>query len=84
MDLFTFSWNIIYFHIFYFRNGIACKNCYMESTPKNDALVYLSAEEVRRYLECVQAFEAGSIDACFKAFYHRFGKLVSRHEMQPH
>ncbi len=31
--------------------NIACKNCFMESSPKNDALVYLSIEEVKRYLD---------------------------------
>jgi uncharacterized Fe-S cluster-containing radical SAM superfamily protein len=31
--------------------NIACVNCYIESSPTNDALVYLSPEEVRDYLE---------------------------------
>mgnify|MGYP000214015906 CR=1 FL=1 len=31
--------------------NISCVNCYMDSTPKNDALVYLSADEVRSYLD---------------------------------
>ena len=30
--------------------NIACQNCYMESTPKNDALVYLSAQDVEKFL----------------------------------
>ncbi len=30
--------------------NIACASCYIESSPRNDALAYLSAEEVRSYL----------------------------------
>jgi uncharacterized Fe-S cluster-containing radical SAM superfamily protein len=30
--------------------NITCVNCYMESSPVNDDLVYLSLEDVRRYL----------------------------------
>jgi len=31
--------------------NITCKNCYMESSPTNDDLAYLSAAEVDRYLD---------------------------------
>mgnify|MGYP003666232284 FL=1 len=31
--------------------NLACRNCYIESSPRNDALVYLSRAEVRTYLE---------------------------------
>jgi uncharacterized Fe-S cluster-containing radical SAM superfamily protein len=31
--------------------NLACKNCYIESTPTNDALVYLSLADVRSYLD---------------------------------
>ena len=31
--------------------NIECENCYILSSPKNDALVYISAEEVRDYLD---------------------------------
>lgn len=31
--------------------NLACVNCYIESSPRNDALVYLSRGEVRRYLD---------------------------------
>lgn len=31
--------------------NITCANCYIESSPRNDALVYLSAAEVREYLD---------------------------------
>ncbi|WP_085936138.1 radical SAM protein [Enhydrobacter aerosaccus] len=30
--------------------NLACENCYIESTPKNDRLVYLTRAEVRRFL----------------------------------
>lgn len=31
--------------------NLTCAHCYIESSPRNDRLVYLSAAEVRRYLE---------------------------------
>lgn len=31
--------------------NLTCANCYIESSPRNDALVYLSAAEVREYLD---------------------------------
>lgn len=31
--------------------NLACKNCYIESTPKNDRLVYISHAEVLTYLD---------------------------------
>jgi MoaA/NifB/PqqE/SkfB family radical SAM enzyme len=31
--------------------NIACDNCYIESNPRNDRLAYLSADEVRGYLD---------------------------------
>jgi hypothetical protein len=31
--------------------NITCATCYIERSPRNDALVYLSAPEVRRYLD---------------------------------
>lgn len=36
--------------------NITCANCYIESSPRNDALVYISAAEVRDYLDEAQAF----------------------------
>ncbi len=30
--------------------NLSCENCYIESTPKNDRLVYLSLDEVTQYL----------------------------------
>jgi organic radical activating enzyme len=37
--------------------NIACKNCYIESSPTNDRLVYLTAAEVAAYLD-----EAAALD----------------------
>jgi predicted phosphodiesterase len=31
--------------------NITCRNCYIESSPKNDRLVYLSVEDIRPYLD---------------------------------
>jgi uncharacterized Fe-S cluster-containing radical SAM superfamily protein len=31
--------------------NIACRNCYIESSPKNDALAYITAAEVAAYLD---------------------------------
>jgi len=31
--------------------NLACRNCYIESSPTNDRLVYLTASEVRAYLD---------------------------------
>src|SRR5205807_8644271 len=31
--------------------NLACRHCYIESSPKNDRLVYLSAGEVADYLD---------------------------------
>jgi uncharacterized Fe-S cluster-containing radical SAM superfamily protein len=33
------------------RCNIACANCFMESTPRNDTLAYISAAEVAAYLD---------------------------------
>lgn len=35
--------------------NIACQNCYMDSSPTNDDLVYLSLEEVKSYLDEIMA-----------------------------
>ena len=31
--------------------NIECKNCYIESSPKNDSLVYLTFEEVKLFID---------------------------------
>jgi len=35
--------------------NITCENCYIESSPRNDRLVYLSREDVRGYLQEIDA-----------------------------
>ena len=35
--------------------NLACKSCYIESSPKNDALVYITEAEVRSYLDEIAA-----------------------------
>ncbi len=35
--------------------NIACKNCYMDSSPKNDRLSYITVAEVREYLDEIAA-----------------------------
>ncbi|NNE52008.1 MAG: radical SAM protein [Sulfitobacter sp.] len=35
--------------------NIECINCYIESSPTNDALVYITADEVRDYLDQIEA-----------------------------
>ena len=37
--------------------NLACESCYIESSPKNDALVYLSRSEVAQYLDEIVALE---------------------------
>jgi uncharacterized Fe-S cluster-containing radical SAM superfamily protein len=34
--------------------NLTCKNCYIESSPKNDRLAYLSTEEVTEYLDEIE------------------------------
>lgn len=38
--------------------NIACRNCYIESSPTNDALVYISAAEVAACLDEAEAIDA--------------------------
>lgn len=34
--------------------NLTCANCYIESSPRNDALIYISAAEVRGYLDEIE------------------------------
>lgn len=36
------------------RCNIACQNCYIESSPKNDRLEFITALEVRQYLDEIE------------------------------
>jgi len=40
--------------------NLACINCYIESTPKNDRLVYLSHAEVLQYLDEIERDQLGT------------------------
>lgn len=46
------------FHTLWFNTGtlcnLSCENCYIESSPRNDSLLYLGAEDVRPYLKEIQ------------------------------
>ncbi len=45
--------------------NIACTNCYIESSPKNDALVYVTAAEIAPYLDAVAVLAPGPIEIGF-------------------
>ena len=40
--------------------NLACEHCYIESTPTNDRLVYLSAAEVGAYLDEIEEHQLGT------------------------
>lgn len=40
--------------------NLACKNCYIESTPRNDRLVYLKHSEVATYLDEIADLDLGT------------------------
>ncbi|GGY57044.1 radical SAM protein [Parvularcula lutaonensis] len=40
--------------------NLACATCYIESSPTNDALVYLTAQEVDRYLDEIETERLGT------------------------
>lgn len=42
--------------------NLTCRNCYIESSPKNDRLVYISANEVAAYLDEIQTFDLGTVE----------------------
>ena len=35
--------------------NLECQNCYIESSPKNDSLVYLSSEDIKPYLSEIKS-----------------------------
>lgn len=45
--------------------NITCKNCYIESSPTNDALVYLTAQEVETYLDELEQLKWGVKEIAF-------------------
>ncbi len=40
--------------------NLACRHCYIESSPLNDRLVYLSAAEVAQYLDDIETLRLGT------------------------
>ncbi|MEM7027113.1 MAG: radical SAM protein [Pseudomonadota bacterium] len=40
--------------------NIQCKNCYIESSPRNDKLVYITTDEVRAYLDEIETDQLGT------------------------
>lgn len=40
--------------------NLACENCYIESSPSNDSLVYISAAEVATYLDEIEEQKLGT------------------------
>lgn len=40
--------------------NLACRNCYIESSPRNDSLVYLSVAEVTAYLDEIEREKLGT------------------------
>jgi uncharacterized Fe-S cluster-containing radical SAM superfamily protein len=45
--------------------NLACTSCYIESSPTNDALVYLSQSEVSGYLDEIERLELGTSEVGF-------------------
>jgi uncharacterized Fe-S cluster-containing radical SAM superfamily protein len=45
--------------------NLTCRNCYIESSPKNDRLVYLSAPEVAAYLDEIERCGLGTEEIGF-------------------
>jgi len=45
--------------------NLTCRNCYIESSPRNDRLAYLSAAEVREYLDEIERDGLGTEEIGF-------------------
>ena len=45
--------------------NLTCRNCYIESSPKNDRLVYISFSEVVAYLDEIKANDLGTAEIGF-------------------
>lgn len=45
--------------------NITCRNCYIESSPSNDRLAYISAPEVAAYLDEIAALGLGTSEIAF-------------------
>ena len=55
------SVNLVQLETLWFNTGtlcnLACTNCYIESTPSNDRLVYISLDEVKGYLDEIETLK---------------------------
>ena len=40
--------------------NLTCRHCYIESSPRNDRLVYLSTDEIREYLDEIATLQLGT------------------------
>ncbi|MEB2343729.1 MAG: radical SAM protein [Deltaproteobacteria bacterium] len=47
------------------RCNLACRRCYIESSPRNDRLAYLSAAEVGAYLDEIERARLGTVEIGF-------------------
>lgn len=45
--------------------NLACRNCYIESSPRNDSLIYISASEVGAYLDEIERDDLGTRTIAF-------------------
>jgi uncharacterized Fe-S cluster-containing radical SAM superfamily protein len=45
--------------------NITCRNCYIESTPRNDRLSYITLEEIRPYLDEIERDKLGTQKIAF-------------------
>ncbi|MCB1480391.1 MAG: radical SAM protein [Rhodobiaceae bacterium] len=45
--------------------NITCRNCYIESSPTNDRLVYITADEVRSFLDEIDVLKLGTREIGF-------------------
>ncbi len=45
--------------------NLTCRNCYIESSPKNDQLTYISLDEVVSYLDKIQSDKLGTAEIGF-------------------
>ena len=54
------------FDTLWFNTGtlcnLTCSNCYIESSPLNDSLVYISIDEVSNYLDELDELQDGSVE----------------------
>lgn len=56
-------------HMLWINTGtlcnLTCANCYIESSPRNDRLVYISASEVAAYLDEIKSLDLGTSEIGF-------------------